>query len=516
MLIKGPSEQLLNDINSNRFEQYKLIHRNSQKLQNLIDQLLELSQLESSSIPVKAKKENIIPSLRGLFFSFAAYAEQKNIKINFNSDQEKIIVWFDRDKLDKIFNNLLSNAFKFTPDGGIISVDVKFIFVNNLEHLQIFVKDTGIGIPKDKIEKIFDRFYQVDDSSRRAYGGSGIGLALVRELVELHKWKISADSEIGKGTEFKLEIPLNDFYLNENEKFLSKIFTEAEENKNEIIGIDENNSTNKQNFKIEAESGKRIHDKSAARSSVLIVEDSEDVRIFISELLKDNYTILLSENGQKGLESAFENLPDIIISDVMMPEMDGIEFCKRIKSDWRTSHIPVILLTAKASSESKIEGLETGADDYVTKPFNFRELYVRIKNLLEQRSSLKEKFGKDVKFIPENITPNKADQEFLNNAINIVEKYIWDSAFDSDNFANQIFLSRSQLHRKIIAITGQSTGEFIRTIRLKKAAGLIMEKKLSVTQIALEVGFNSPSHFTKAFKQMFDCLPSEFVDRSNS
>jgi len=514
MLIKGPSEQLLNDINSNRFEQYKLIHRNSEKLQNLIDQLLELSQLESSSIPVKAKKENIIPSLRGLFFSFAAYAEQKNIKINFSSDREKIMVWFDRDKLDKIFNNLLSNAFKFTLDGGIISVDVKSIFVNNLEYLQIFVKDTGIGIPKDKIEKIFDRFFQVDDSSRRAYGGSGIGLALVRELVDLHKWKISADSEIGKGTGFKLEIPLNDFYLNENEKFEKSSAVDLPENGNkEITG---NNPLVKEKLKIEKKNNVHFAEQSENIPSILIVEDSEDVRIYISELLKDNYTILLSENGQKGLESAFENLPDIIISDVMMPEMDGIEFCKRIKSDWRTSHIPVILLTAKASAESKIEGLETGADDYVTKPFNFRELYVRIKNLLEQRSSLKEKFGKDVKFIPENITPNKADQEFLNNAINIVEKYIGDSAFDSDNFANQIFLSRSQLHRKIIAITGQSTGEFIRTIRLKKAAGMIMEKKLSVTQIALEVGFNSPSHFTKAFKQIFDCLPSEFVDRSNS
>lgn len=503
MLIKGPSEQLLNDVSSNRIEQYKLIHRNSEKLQNLIDQLLELSQLESSSIPVRAKKENIIPVLQGLFFSFTSYAEQKNIQIKFSSIQEKVLIWFDRDKLDKIFNNLFSNAFKFTPVGGSISVDVKSIFIKDKEHLQIFVKDSGIGIPKDKIEKIFDRFFQVDDSSRRAYGGSGIGLALVRELIDLHKWKITVDSEIGKGTEFKIEIPINDSYLNEDE------------NSNQVEYFEKTDGLLTETYS-EKGVNKNSIDKTTKKYSVLIVEDSEDVRLYISELLKDDYNIILSENGEKGLSSAFETLPDIIISDVMMPEMDGIEFCKRIKSDWRTSHIPVILLTAKASSESRIEGLETGADDYLTKPFNFRELSVRIKNLLVQRATLKEKFGKDVKFIPENITPNKADQEFVNNAIGIVEKHIGDTSFDSDKFAGEIFLSRSQLHRKLQTITGQSTGEFIRTVRLKKAAGLILEKQLSVTQISFEVGFNSPSHFTKAFKQMFDCLPSEFIDRSNS
>lgn len=516
MLIKGPSEQLLNDINSSRIEQYKLIHRNSEKLQNLIDQLLELSQLESSSIPVRAKNENIIPVLRGLFYSFASYAEQNNIQMNFSSAHEKILVWFDRDKLDKIFNNLFSNAFKFTPNGGSISVDVKSIFIKDNEHLQINVKDSGIGIPKDKIEKIFDRFFQVDDSSRRAYGGSGIGLALVRELVDLHKWKIYVDSEIGKGTVFGLEIPLNDFYLNEEEKIQIKTTQKSEEEDSERDPmLKKFNDLQSEEVYQKTENHKSIK-SIKQKSSVLIVEDSEDVRLYLSELLKDEYYITLSENGEKGLLKAFETLPDIIISDVMMPEMDGIEFCKRIKSDWQTSHIPVILLTAKASSESKIEGLETGADDYVTKPFSFRELSIRIKNLLEQRTLLKEKYSKDVKFIPENITLNKSDQEFFNKSVNIVEKYIGDSAFDSDKFANEIFLSRSQLHRKLQSITGQSTGEFIRTVRLKKAAGLILEKQFSITQISYEVGFNSPSHFTKAFKQLFDCLPSEFINRDNS
>ncbi|MDP2364844.1 MAG: response regulator, partial [Ignavibacteria bacterium] len=268
---------------------------------------------------------------------------------------------------------------------------------------------------------------------------------------------------------------------------------------------------------VQTESEEKIYEtKNLGQSSILIVEDSEDVRIYLNEILKDIYHIMTAENGEKGLLTALEKLPDLIISDVMMPRMNGIEFCKKIKSDWKTSHIPVILLTARASSESKIEGLETGADDYITKPFSFTELSVRIKNLLEQRKLLREKFGKDVKYKPENITPNKADQEFLERAIAIVDKNISEPEFDSEKFANEIFLSRSQLHRKIQSITGQSTGEFIRTIRLKKAAGFILEKEFSLTQIAFEVGFNSPSHFTKAFKQMFGCLPSEFIDRSNS
>ena len=304
--------------------------------------------------------------------------------------------------------------------------------------------------------------------------------------------------------------------LSENEKVLSEVHfpidSDAEASNLTETGID----FDKQYFN-SIESNKEIHlQNSAAKSSILVVEDSEDVRKYINGLLKDDYKIVEADNGRNGLKIALEILPDLIISDIMMPEIDGLEFCRRIKSDWKTSHIPVILLTAKASGESKIEGLETGADDYITKPFSYGELSIRIKNLLEQRKRLREKFSKAASFKPENITPNKADQEFLQNAIRIVDKNISDTKFDSEKLAKEIFLSRSQLHRKFQTISGQSTGEFIRTFRLKKAAGLILEKELSVTQIAFEVGFNSPSHFSKAFKQMFGCLPSEFLDKSNT
>jgi signal transduction histidine kinase/ligand-binding sensor domain-containing protein/CheY-like chemotaxis protein/AraC-like DNA-binding protein len=515
MLIKGPIEQLLKDKALDKKENYEVIHRNSVKLQTLIDQLLELSQLESSSIPLNAKYEKFIPILRGLFYSFASLADQKNITLKFTSSSEELFLWIDRDKFEKIINNILSNAFKFTPQGGNISIDVKNILLLDKDYAEIIISDSGIGIPQNKIDKIFDRFYQVDDSAKRSFGGSGIGLALVRELVDLHKWRIKVESEIGKGTQFILHLPMDDYLLLENEK----LKTEVSNFNDSVLRYPTWKSTGsvfaKQNITI-VKPDLETTKESSIKSSVLIVEDSEDVRNYMNELLKEDYKIAIAEDGRKGLKTALEILPDLIITDIMMPEIDGLEFCRRIKSDWKTSHIPVILLTAKASGESKIEGLETGADDYITKPFSYSELSIRIKNLLEQRKRLREKFSRDLSFKPENITPNKADQDFLQNAISIVNKNISDPMFDSEKFSEQIFLSRSQLHRKIQTISGQSTGEFIRTIRLKKAAGLILEKQFSITQIAFEVGFNSPSHFTKAFKQMFDCLPSEYLDRNNS
>lgn len=513
MLIKGPAEQLLNDKNSNRLQQYQIIHRNSEKLQNLIDQLLELSQLEVSSIDLKARKENLVSIVKGIFYSFSEFAERKKIKLSFNTVKDEILTWIDRDKLEKILNNLLSNAFKFTGENGMIEIEIVNTTIDYINYTTVSIKDSGIGIPSDKVDKIFDRFFQVDDSSKRAYSGSGIGLSLVKELVDLHKWKIFVQSKEGTGTQFILQIPLDENYLSDSQKLSSLKEPVIEENPEIVSSALINNS--KEN-KSEQESISKKDKSETKKSTLLIVEDSEDVRIYLQDILKLDFDLLNAENGEKGLSEALEKLPDLIISDVMMPIMDGIEFCKQVKSDWKTSHIPVILLTAKASAESKIEGLETGADDYVTKPFSSKELLIRIKNLLAQRTLLKEKYRKDVNFVPENITPNKADQEFLVNATSIVQKFMDNSNFDSDIFASEMFLSRSQLHRKIHSITGQSTGEFIRTIRLKKAAGLILEKKLSITQIALEVGFNSPSHFTKAFKQFFGCLPSEFLNKSNS
>jgi len=514
MLIKGPLEQLIeNQLKGNadeKIEQLKMIQRNSRKLQTLIDQLLELSQLDAASIPLKAKEENLISLLSGIVDSFKSFAEQKNIKLVFENTGKILYAWIDRDKFEKIINNLLSNAFKFTGDGGTISV---FLTVNQIAEIKI--SDTGIGIPEDQLDKIFNRFFQVDDSSRRAFGGSGIGLALVKELVELHKWKITVQSEVKKGTTFTLSIPLGDSYLNENEKDLS--ITEiniSDNNKTTPSEVIERNQTEviKYPSKEITLNQQDEKNKSGIKHLVLIVEDSSDVRKYISGILEPAYNLIEAENGRKGLQISIDKIPDLIISDIMMPEMDGIEFCRSVKTNWETSHIPVILVTAKASSESKLEGLETGADDYLTKPFDSRELLIRVKNLLLQRQRLREKFSKEIRISAETLTTNSIDNDFLNRALIIAETNLSNTDFDSETFAKEMFVSRSQLHRKLLAITGHPPGEFMRIFRLKKSVEMILEKRLSITQIAFEVGFNDPSYFTKAFRQQFNCLPSDFIE----
>jgi signal transduction histidine kinase/ligand-binding sensor domain-containing protein/DNA-binding response OmpR family regulator len=510
MLIKGPMEQLMEDkSNGKHLQRYRMIYRNTQNLQSLIDQLLELSQLEAATIPVKAKYEDVLIVLKGIVYSFTSFAEGKNITLSFNSSENSVKAWIDKDKLEKIINNLLSNAFKFTNDGGVIEVKVEKLMLDSRNFIQLRIKDSGIGIPKAKLEKIFDRFYQVDDSSQRAYGGSGIGLALVKELVELHRWEISVVSEVGQCTEFTIKIPLWD-YLDENQKVRSESIDTSELIRTESLNPVESPQTDYPGANQNKDTDSiLINDL----PSILLVEDSLDVRSYLYDLLKSEYIIYQAGNGKEGITLAQEKMPDLIISDVMMPEMDGMEFCRRIKTDWMTSHIPVILLTAKASGESKIEGLETGADDYLTKPFSSRELFIRIKNLLEQRKKLREKFGKAEELKPVAPIPNPIDEEFIQRAFDLVEKSLDNTQFDVDTFAKEMFLSRMQLHRKLQSITGQTPGDFIRTFRMKKAAQLLKENKLSITQIAYEVGYNSPAQFSRAFSKQFNSTPSEYLNR---
>jgi signal transduction histidine kinase/ligand-binding sensor domain-containing protein/DNA-binding response OmpR family regulator len=510
MLIKGPLEQLKSG-QDNRyfFENINLIEKNSRKLQELIDQLLELSQIEKAAIPLKAKQENLISILKGLVSSFKSLADQKNISLKFESESESICVWIDRDNLEKIIDNLLSNALKFTPSGGEVIVGVNETQTKGNRSCEIKITDSGIGIPEDKLEKIFDRFFQVDDSTQRNYGGSGIGLALVKELVDLHKWSISVQSEPEKGTEFKLTIPMWD-YLDAHEKIITDsatTFNDARKFKQHIREFNYSTSENKRQNEI----GISIN-----RPSVLIVDDSEDVRRYLSNLLEEYYEVSEADNGESGIKAATENLPDLIISDIMMPSMDGIEFCNRIKSEWQTSDIPVILLTAKASFESRIEGLEIGADDYLTKPFDSRELFTRIKNLLEQRKRLREKYSKNLNQISQVPQINEADKEFMSKAYDLVQANLDKTTFSTENLAKELFLSRSQLHRKMMTITGQAPGDFIRTIKLKEASRMLLEKKLSVTQVAYEIGFSSPAQFTRAFTKQFNCLPSEYSARNKN
>ena len=512
-LIKGPVQQMLfEDFPQDVKKQFNMILRNTNRLMQLINQLLDLSKLDSGEMVLRTSPADIVSLLNGLAQSFESLAKQKSIELQFQSSRDEIIAYVDRDKFEKIIINLLSNALKFTPEGGIVSVNINLLprgrgikeADQDTHYLEISILNTGPDISPGQIDKIFDRFYQADDSSAGRYEGTGIGLALTKELVELHHGKIKVESEPEKATTFTIYLPLGKNHLQPGEiietptEVLSEIKIDP--------GLIESAISSKS--KTEAET-----QPAEDPSTILIVEDNDDMRSYIRESLKSIYKIIEADDGEKGIRQSLENSPDMIISDVMMPKMDGFQFCAEIKKDKRTSHIPVILLTAKATGESKIEGLETGADDYLTKPFDTRELKVRIKNLIQQRKRLQEKFRKEINVNPRDITVTSIDERLVQKAIDVVEKYIGDPNFDVAKLANEVGISRRLLHTKLKVLTGQSPGEFIRNLRLKRAAQLFQQGYGNVTQVAYEVGFQSLSYFAKAFREQFDQSPSQYLSQ---
>jgi YesN/AraC family two-component response regulator len=371
------------------------------------------------------------------------------------------------------------------------------------ENVEITISDTGIGISSERIDKIFDRFYQVDGSHTREQEGTGLGLALTKELVELHKGKISVESSEGKGSTFTVTIPLGKDHLKSEEIIEGKI--EEEEIVDEEIEIRSDFEEHKVKPVLEAitETEKLI---------LLIVEDNTDVRNYIKGDLENEYRILEALNGEDGLEQAVNHIPDLIISDVMMPKMDGFELCDKIKTDERTSHIPVILLTAKATNQDKIDGYKTGADDYIMKPFDTVVLKERISNLIRQRVRLREHFIKEGFFQINSMDLTSIDKVFLKKALDIINKHLSDETFSVDAFADEIAMSKSQIRRKLVALVGESPGDLIRSIRLRKAAKLIEQHFGNISEIAAEVGFNNPSNFAHVFKKHFGVSPTEYLN----
>ncbi|MFQ5630779.1 MAG: response regulator, partial [bacterium] len=527
-LILGPVEQMLSgDFRGNVKENYRMILRNGRRLLRLINQLLDLSTLEAGRMTLQARRENIVPLLKGLVLSFASLAERKKIVLNFHAEKERIDAYVDRDKLEKIATNLLSNAFKFTPEGGKISVLCSVFSVQLSDDripdteicLRITVADTGPGIPAEHLDKIFDRFYQQDSTHKkdqtpldrgspterplfdRAYPtgqeGSGIGLALTKELVEMHHGKILVESKEGKGTTFSVLLPLGKAHLKDNE------ITSEE--------IPEPSSVNSEPFSLVNDQQFATSDQQPAtnieqpeandQTVVLVVEDNRDVRYYIRQHLKSEFAVVEAEDGAAGLETALEIIPDLIISDVMMPKMDGYELCRFIKNDEKTSHIPIILLTAKASSPDKIEGLETGADDYLIKPFDAKELLARIKNLIKMRQQLRERFSREVFLKPQEIAVAPMDEVFLRKVQSVVEENMSDEGFCIDRLSKKVGMSRTQIHRKLRALIDQSATQFIRSMRLQRAVDLLRQKAGTVAEITYMVGFGSQAYFTKCFHE---------------
>ncbi len=521
-LILGPLEKLKTQITGAARSDVEMMQRNARRLQNLINQILSLSKLESGKLKLQAKEQNIVALVNIYMQSFESLAKQKKIDLIYNSVEDDIQVFVDRDKLEKILFNLLSNAFKFTSEGGRIKVEVSSsqstvgsrqssVHREATEDwrlkiadfpgpwMSLSISDTGSGISPDKLPHIFDRFYQANDSYAQDQQGTGIGLALAKELVELHHGNIKVESEVNQGTTFTVFLHLGKTHLKPEEILVGD--DSIAEPGQQVIEIADQKILNED----DAETGN-------AKPLLLIVEDNNDLRSYIRSYLTDDYRISEAIDGEMGLEKSIQKIPDLVISDVMMPKMDGYQLSKQLKTDERTSHIPVILLTAKAAREDKLEGLETGADDFLTKPFDPQELLIRISNLISQREKLKEKYKSRFVFAEPKAEKEllSSDDKFLRKASDFIEQHLSDSDLNVERFAQQMAMSQSQLYRKLKALTDLSPNEMIRSVRLQRAAKLLLNHSGNIAEIAYEVGFSNPSYFSECFQKQFGKLPSEY------
>ena len=506
-LILTPLEDIIEDVN-NQFtedirEKHNTIYKNAKRLSRLINELMDFRKLQFNKMSINASKINVVPFIEEVVGHFQEEASLKNIILSVEYDQDDFMIWSDPSMLEKIIFNLLSNAFKATPAEGLITIhinDPKELIVLPLVHkstpvkaIEIIIKDTGLGIKKENIHKVFDRFYQANEMNEQYYGGTGIGLELVKNFVDLHKGKIILTSEENIGTQFKIYFPYGYSHLKEDN--INKEF------KKTISQYSDAQIENSEHYMDDKQEIER-------RKMILIIEDNIELRTYIKNELKDEYLIKEAENGLDGLEKASKHIPDIIITDVMMPIMDGFELCERIKNDLKTSHIPIIMITAKGMQIDKIKGIDSGADVYLNKPFNMKVLQSYLKQLITSRQLLFDKyFNGSNSFISDNTT--SLDKEFMNNVLSYINDNINNEKLNVEHLASELYLSRSKLYRKIKALTGDTANEFIRKVRLEKAKQLIENTKHTISEVCYKVGFSSPSYFTKCFKDYFDILPTD-------
>ncbi len=518
-LITGPLDALQSSgkFGEQEYDMLSLIKRNSTRLLRLINQLLEFRKLEFGKKELLVSEIDVNAFVHELFDCFTDIAKQKRINYTFTGLHDYLVATFDAEKLDKIIFNIISNAFKNTPERGTILVEVSSgkkslrlngktgILIGELisdDYVQISVEDNGVGIEPDLVPKIFDRFYQIDGS---AGSGSGIGLHLVKQLVLMHGGEIEVESAAGKGSTFKVRIPHN--------------LASFQKLKN-VAGIQINAGINGSSKTLHETSGmvsfsdereKQPEKNRKNEFLILVVEDNSDLKKFVSQILSDSYRIITAEDGREGLQKARLYLPDMIISDVLMPNMNGVEFCRELKNDINTSHIPVIMLTALTSSKNKVEGLSSGADAYIEKPFDGKVLMAQMESIFKARERMQKKYSTSLAGNLLNEVPETLDQKLILKAIRYVEENITNENLDIENLAGFLNMSRSSLHRKLKALTNKSASDFIRTIRLERAARLMKEGHNNIDEVSVMVGFNSHSYFTRAFKDHFAKTPSEFL-----
>lgn len=524
-LILGPLEQVIEERGQNDRERKRklvMIYRNAQRLMRLIDQLLDLSKLDSGKLKLQAAPVAITPFIKGMVPAFRLLAQQKDLEVAFqpggtgaNSPSEDLILYIDSVKMEDVMSNLLINAVKFTPPGGLVTVDLSVhpgadrssaAFSDGF--VEISVLDTGPCIPEEQLVHVFDRFYHAGGQTTLAQKSTGIGLALVKELVELHRGTIEAGGCQHGGNRFTISLPIGNSHLKPEEivdspsprsrpPFHSTADEEFPGPGDEIIDIESRGEKEKDPDNI----------------IVLVVEDNPDMRLYIKDSLQPKYQVIEAVNGKDGLKKAEESIPDLIVSDVLMPEMDGFELCEKLKSGIHTSHIPVILLTAKAAREDQLRGLELGADDYITKPFSTEVLNARIKNLVELRRHLQMSMNREMTRRPVTISVSDMDKSFIRDVQAKIEENLDDPDLNVEQLCNLMSMSRPTLYRKLMALTGESPTDFIRSYRLKRASQMLENGARSVTEIAFEVGFSSRTYFTKCFKEKFHQLPSTYLSR---
>jgi signal transduction histidine kinase/ligand-binding sensor domain-containing protein/DNA-binding response OmpR family regulator len=494
-LIISPLENMIKTMNDrDQKQRLEMVYRNAIRLLNMVNQLLDFRKSDVKGHQLNYSQGDIIEFIRNISTSFIEFSEKKHVHLTFFSGIKELSVIFDEDKMGKIMMNLLSNAFKFTPTGGRVDIELTLLPADNeqQERLEIKISDTGIGIKDEDKEHIFERFYQVQHKDYNRFGGSGVGLHLAKEFVTLHKGTIDVVDNIGQGSVFIVTLPVIRIPN-------GQVYTPQESESREIPVAD-----------LTGEESEHEEHKGDKQPVILIVDDSDDFRLFMKDSLKSEYHVKEASDGAKAWEIIPALQPDIIVSDVMMPEVDGIELAKRVKSDIKTSHIPLILLTARSAEEQELEGLDSGADDYITKPFNFEILSLRIKRLLQLRQKRQERFNGKLEISPSEITITSLDEKLMQKALQYVESNISRCELSVEELSRELGMSRVHLYKKLISITGKSPIEFIRIIRLKRAAQLLRESQQNVSEIAYQVGFNSPKGFSKYFKEEFGVLPSVY------
>lgn len=482
---------------------YSVMYQNAQLLMRLVNQLLDIRKLETGHLKLDIRQADIVTFSRSVYDTFSLRANQRGIKYKFFSAASGIIARFDPEKLEKILTNLLSNAFKYTSDNGEISVEIyqkkePSNAPGDNGHVVIAVHDNGIGIPLKSQQKIFDRFYQAKTPKLIPSRGTGIGLAYTKQLVELMKGKIRVKSSPGIGSVFTVTLPIGD--IRKNQETVTEFQPEILVENITLPRIE--SSEEKTNDATESEE----------KLAILIVEDNVDVRLYLKNELQSKYHVFEAADGSEGFNVAQENVPDIILSDIMMPEVSGLDLCKQIKSDERTSHIPFIMLTARQSDTYKKEGYEFGADAYVTKPFNLSLLLAIIKNLIDSRKKLKELFSTSPFVDIKKLSGNAADESFLEKAMETIEEEISNPEFNIDGLSDMLKMSRRQLTHKIKTLTGQTVLDFIKTVRLNKGAKLLLSRDYSISEVSYMLGYNVPANFSRSFSKQFGKTPSEYID----